>query len=272
MTIAIQRAPAPHADNSPALYVACIGHLQTPSTRNQPGIHGTVWEAGRSTAWIRSFTPWSWCFLRELLPLSGIAATNGQHRLLRGLLFALFLCGWGLRFSGVPSGQVRSRFEADAYHRLVFVFLFLQCAGDECLAACGVALLAGSYRGGMAMGGTFVAEEWPEDRRRAGAEHAHGILRGDFSAALLNYWIGSRYGWRTSACWGIAGATAGWVRHGVTEPQRWRKKRSRSSWRIWHPFAILFSSGNAPQERSEIPCYMLASICGSGGNGVRSSR
>src|SRR5438093_12010006 len=34
--------------------------------------------------------------LRELLPRSGIAATKGNVGYYGGLLFALFLCGWGL--------------------------------------------------------------------------------------------------------------------------------------------------------------------------------
>lgn len=38
--------------------------------------------------------------LRELLPRSGIPATKGNVGLYGGLLFALFLIGWGLRFFG----------------------------------------------------------------------------------------------------------------------------------------------------------------------------
>jgi len=47
------------------------------------------------------------------------------------------------------------------------------------------------------MGGTFVAEEWPEQRRRMGAGLMHtGYYVGIFLAALANYGIGSHYGWR----------------------------------------------------------------------------
>ena len=84
-----------------------------------------------------------------------------------------------------------------------------------------------------------------------------------FLAALLNYWIGSRYGWRTMfLVGGLPALLLAWVRHGVTEPQRWRQKEGVvRSWRIWHPFAILFSSG---MRRRTIlnSLYMLASICG----------
>jgi MFS family permease len=61
---------------------------------------------------------------------------------------------------------------------------------------------------------------------------------------------------------GLPALLLAWVRHGVTEPQRWRQKEGVvRSWRIWHPFAILFSSG---MRRRTIlnSLYMLASICG----------
>ncbi len=114
------------------------------------------------------------------------------------------------------------------------------------------------------MGGTFVAEEWPEDRPRAGAGYMHtGYYVGIFLAALLNYWIGSRYGWRIMFfVGGLPALLLAWVRHGVTEPQRWRQKVGVvRSWQIWKPLAILFSSG---MRRRTIlnSLYMLASICG----------
>src|SRR6266404_2977526 len=43
--------------------------------------------------------------LRELLPRSGIAATKGNVGYYGGLLFALFLCGWGLAFLWGPVGD-----------------------------------------------------------------------------------------------------------------------------------------------------------------------
>jgi MFS family permease len=86
---------------------------------------------------------------------------------------------------------------------------------------------------------------------------------GIFLAALLNYWIGSRYGWRTMFfVGGLPALLLAWVRHGVTEPQRWRQKEGVvRSWQIWKPVAILFSSG---MRRRTIlnSWYMLASICG----------
>ena len=90
-----------------------------------------------------------------------------------------------------------------------------------------------------------------------------GYYVGIFLAALLNYWVGSRYGWRTMFfVGGLPALLLAWVRHGVTEPQRWRQKEGVvRSWQIWKPLAILFSSG---MRRRTIlnSLYMLASICG----------
>src|ERR1700686_853519 len=43
--------------------------------------------------------------LRELLPRSGISATKGNIGFYGGLLFALFLIGWGLAFLWGPVGD-----------------------------------------------------------------------------------------------------------------------------------------------------------------------
>src|ERR1700694_4472427 len=204
--------------------------------------------------------------LRELLPRSGIAATKGNLGYYGGLLFALFLCGWGLAFLWGPVGdkfgRVRTLMLTIVWYS---VFTFLSALVTNVWQLAALRLLAGIGIGGeWAMGGTFVAEEWPEDRRRAGAGYMHtGYYVGILLAAVLNYWIGSRYGWRTMFfVGGLPALLLAWVRHGGTQPQRWRPKEGVvRSWRIWHPFAILFSSG---MRRSTIlnSLYMLASICG----------
>jgi MFS family permease len=204
--------------------------------------------------------------LRELLPRSGIAATKGNIGYYGGLLFALFLCGWGLAFLWGPVGdkfgRVRTLMLTIVWYS---VFTFLSALVTNVWQLAALRLLAGIGIGGeWAMGGTFVAEEWPEDRRRAGAGYMHtGYYVGIFLAALLNYWIGSRYGWRIMFfVGGLPALLLAWVRHGVTEPQRWRQKeRVVRSWQIWKPLAILFSSG---MRRRTIlnSLYMLASICG----------
>src|SRR5260370_31138357 len=61
---------------------------------------------------------------------------------------------------------------------------------------------------------------------------------------------------------GLPALVLAWVRHGVSEPERWRKKEGVvRSWQIWKPFATLFSS--AMRRRTILnSLFMLASICG----------
>src|ERR1700730_19319668 len=69
-------------------------------------------------------------------------------------------------------------------------------------------LLGGIGIGGeWTLGGTFVAEEWPEERRKMGAGLMHtGYYFGIFLAAIANYTIGVRYGWR--AMFAVGGTPA----------------------------------------------------------------
>jgi MFS family permease len=207
--------------------------------------------------------------LRDLLPLSGIAATKGNIGFYGGLLFALFLMGWGLAFLWGPIGdkfgRVRTLMLTVVWYS-VFTFLSALVVNVWQLAV--LRLLAGIGIGGeWAMGGTFVAEEWPESRRRAGAGYMHtGYYVGIFLAALANYGIGSHFGhnaWRVMfAVGGLPALLLAWVRHGVTEPARWQQKEGVvRTWQIWQPFAALFS--NAWRRRTILnSLFMLASICG----------
>jgi MFS family permease len=125
--------------------------------------------------------------------------------------------------------------------------------------------LAGIGIGGeWAMGGTFVAEEWPEERRRMGAGFMHtGYYVGFFLAAIINYAVGAPFGWRAMfAVGGLPALLVAWIRRGVTEPERWVKKESVvRSWSVWFPFAAIFSS--QWRRRTILNSFlMLASICG----------
>src|SRR5256884_5939948 len=164
-----------------------------------------------------------------------------------GLLFALFLCGWGLAFLWGPIGdkfgRVRTLMLTIVWYS---VFTFLSALVTNVWQLAVLRLLAGIGIGGeWAMGGTFVAEEWPEDRRRARAGYMHtGYYVGGFLAALANFIIGSKFGWRAMfAVCGVPALLLAWVRHGVTEPACWKEKAGViRTWRIWQPFAALFSS------------------------------
>jgi MFS family permease len=207
--------------------------------------------------------------LRDLLPRSGIAATKGNIGYYGGLLFALFLIGWGLAFLWGPVGdkfgRVRTLMLTVVWYS---VFTFLSALVTNVWQLAALRLLAGIGIGGeWAMGGTFVAEEWPENRRRAGAGYMHtGYYVGIFLAALANYIVGTHFGhngWRVMfAVGGLPALLLAWVRHGVTEPERWRQKAAVvQTWKVWRPFAVLCSS--ASRRRTILnSLFMLASISG----------
>jgi MFS family permease len=88
-------------------------------------------------------------------------------------------------------------------------------------------LLAGVGIGGeWSIGGIFVAEEWPEDRRKMGAGYMHtGYYFGFFLAALANYFIGARYGWRVLFMFGgVPALLVSFIRYGVHESARWEQQ------------------------------------------------
>jgi MFS family permease len=207
--------------------------------------------------------------LRDLLPRSGIAATKGNIGFYGGLLFALFLIGWGLAFLWGPVGDKFGRVRTLMLTVVCYsVFTLLSAVVSNVWQLAVLRVLAGIGIGGeWAMGGTFVAEEWPESRRRAGAGFMHtGYYVGIFLAALANYGIGSHFGhnaWRVLfLVGGLPALLLAWVRHGVTEPARWQQKEKVvRSWEVWRPFATLFSK--ALRRRTILnSLYMLISISG----------
>lgn len=204
--------------------------------------------------------------LRELLPRSGIAASKGNLGFYGGLLFALFLLGWGLAFLWGPVGdkfgRVRTLMLTIVWYS---VFTFLSALVTNVWELAILRFLAGIGIGGeWAMGGTFVAEEWPESRRKTGAGYMHtGYYVGIFLAAIGNYAIGSRLGWRAMfAFGGLPALLLAWVRHGVSEPSRWSEKLAVvRSWQVYGPIAALFS--RKLRRRTIVnSLLMLASVTG----------
>jgi MFS family permease len=166
--------------------------------------------------------------LTELLPRSGIAATPGNIGYYGSVLFALFLIGWGVSMIWGPI--------ADRFGRVRTLTLTILCYSLFTLL-CGVVtdiwqlavlrFLAGIGIGGeWSMGGTFIAEEWPEDRRKAGGGYMHtGYYFGFFLAALANYYIGATYGWRWMfAVGGTPALLITFIRYGVRESATWERR------------------------------------------------
>ncbi|HXN45133.1 MAG TPA: MFS transporter, partial [Bryobacteraceae bacterium] len=88
---------------------------------------------------------------------------------------------------------------------------------------------------------TYVAEAWPEDRRRMGAGYLQtGYYVGFFLAAALNFTVGAAFGWRAMfLCGGAPVLLALYMLSRVSEPERWRRAASNTDRR--HPWRALFA-------------------------------
>src|SRR5262245_26373066 len=171
--------------------------------------------------------------LTELLPKSGIQATPGNIGYYGSVLQALFLFGWGLSMAWGPVADRFGRVKALMLTILFYsVFTFMCGLVTSIWQLAALRVLCGIGLGGeQPMGGTFVAEEWPEDRRKMGAGYMHtGYYFGFFLAAIANYYIGANYGWRWMFILGGAPALlVGWIQSGVREPKTWQDKAARDS-------------------------------------------
>jgi hypothetical protein len=113
--------------------------------------------------------------LTELLPNRASPRRPATSGTTAASCFALFLIGWGLSMMWGPIadrfGRVRTLMATIVCYSL-FTFLCGLVTNIWQLAA--FRLLAGIGIGGeWSMGGTFVAEEWPEDRRKTGSGYMH---------------------------------------------------------------------------------------------------
>ena len=164
--------------------------------------------------------------LTELLPKSGYEATPARVGYTGSLLFALFLVGWGLSFIWGPIADRFGRTKSLAATILVYaVFTGVAAFAHNVWELGAFRLLAGIGVGGeWAMAGTYVAESWPEDRRKMGAGYLQtGYYFGFFVAAALNYTIGAHYGWRAMFLCGLAPVIVALITLvKVREPQRWK--------------------------------------------------
>src|SRR3954466_16200727 len=113
--------------------------------------------------------------LNELLPRSGIPVNAGTIGFYGSMLQALFLLGWGLSMVWGPIADRFGRVRALILTILFYsVFTFLCGIVTTIWQLAILRVLCGIGLGGeQPMGGTFVAEEWPEDRRKMGAGYMH---------------------------------------------------------------------------------------------------
>ena len=171
--------------------------------------------------------------LTELLPKSGIANTPENVGLAGSILFALFLVGWGLSFIWGPLADRFGRTRVLAATVLAYsVFTGLAALSQNVWQLALFRLLAGIGIGGeWALAGTYVAEAWPEDRRKMGAGYLQtGYYVGFFIAAALNYVVGARYGWRAMFLCGLSPVLVSLlIALRVKEPKRWKQRSEQGA-------------------------------------------
>jgi MFS family permease len=165
--------------------------------------------------------------MRELLPKSGFSAQPADVAYAGSLLFGLFLVGWGLSFIWGPVADRFGRTRTLAGTVLIYsVFTGAAALAGNVWELAAFRFLAGIGIGGeWAMAGTYVAEAWPEDRRRQGAGYLQtGYYAGFFVAAVLNYTVGAQFGWRAMFLCGLAPVVVSVVTLlQVKEPARWEQ-------------------------------------------------
>lgn len=180
--------------------------------------------------------------MKELLPKSGFANSPADIAFAGSILFALFLVGWGLSFIWGPLADRFGRARCLAVTILIFSVFTGTAAFAQNVWELGLfRFLAGIGIGGeWAMAGTFVAESWPEDRRKMGAGYLQtGYYAGFFLAAALNFTVGATFGWRAMFLCGAAPIlVALFTLSRVKEPPRWERGHAgpRS-----HPLRMIFS-------------------------------
>jgi MFS family permease len=165
--------------------------------------------------------------MKELLPRSGMSAKPADIAFAGSILFALFLMGWGFSFIWGPLADRFGRAKCLAATILIFSVFTGAAALAQNVWELGLfRFLAGIGIGGeWAMAGTYVAEAWPEDRRKKGAGYLQtGYYAGFFLAAALNFTVGAAFGWRAMFLCGLAPVVVAlYTLARVREPARWQK-------------------------------------------------
>jgi len=203
--------------------------------------------------------------LREVLPKSGIEATAGNVGYYAGLLFALFMIGWG---SAMVWGPIADRFGRARTLMLTVLwfslFTFLAGFSNSLWSLALFRFLAGVGIGGeWGIGASLVSEELPEERRVQGGCYMHtGYYFGFLVAAIANYFIGSVYGWRVMfMLGGLPALFAAFLFNRVHEPEKWKQAAKDKSIKMSRSFEKIFS----PQYRRRTivnSLYLITSIVG----------
>src|SRR6516225_3328829 len=196
--------------------------------------------------------------LTELLPKSGIKPTPANVGLAGSTLFGLFLVGWGLSLIWGPIADKFGRTRVLAATIFVYAIFTGAAAMSQTVWQLGLfRLLAGIGIGGeWALAGTYVAEAWPEDRRKMGAGYLQtGYYAGFFLAAALNYTVGVHFGWRAMFLTGAVPVfVAIMILTRVKESDKWQKAEARDVVHV-KPMREIF--GPTYRRRTWVMCALL---------------
>jgi MFS family permease len=165
--------------------------------------------------------------LTELLPKSGMDGSPTHVVYAGSVLFAVFLAGWGTSMIWGPIADIYGRTRTLAAAVACYALFTGAAALAQNVWELGVfRFLAGVGIGGeWALAGTYVAEVWPESRRKMGAGYlGTGYYVGFFLAAALNFTVGASFGWRAMFLCGAAPVLlAFYMLSNVRESDRWVK-------------------------------------------------
>jgi MFS family permease len=165
--------------------------------------------------------------LTELLPKSGMDGSQSHVVFAGSVLFAVFLAGWGSSLVWGPVADRWGRTRTLAAAVACYALFTAAAALAQNVWELGVfRFLAGVGIGGeWAVAGTYVAEIWPESRRKMGAGYLQtGYYVGFFLAAALNYTVGASFGWRAMfLCGGAPVLLAFYMLSRVRESERWHQ-------------------------------------------------
>jgi MFS family permease len=177
--------------------------------------------------------------LTELLPKSGLDGSPPAVVFAGSVLFAVFLAGWGTSLIWGPLadrwGRTRTLAAAVAFYA---VFTAAAAFAQNVWELGVFRFLAGVGIGGeWALAGTYVAEVWPESRRKMGAGYLQtGYYVGFFLAAALNFTVGATWGWRAMfLCGGAPVLLAIYTLSKVRESDRWVRSQTASRDGIFSP-------------------------------------
>lgn len=177
--------------------------------------------------------------LTELLPKSGLDGSPPSVVFAGSVLFAVFLAGWGTSLIWGPLADRWGRTRALAAAVAFYAVFTAAAALAQNVWQLGVfRFLAGVGIGGeWALAGTYVAEVWPESRRKMGAGYLQtGYYVGFFLAAALNFTVGATWGWRAMfLCGGAPVLLAVYTLSKVRESDRWVRSQAASREGIFSP-------------------------------------